>query len=255
MKIPLRKVEKILADNSPALLTAIGVTGTISTALLTARATFKAADLIYNERERQELMELGVPLDRKEEAQLVWKCYIPPVASGTITIVCIIMANRIGHRRAAAVAAAYSITQEAFTEYREKVIEKLGDKNERAVRDEIAQDQVTRNPVSTSEVIITSNGDVLMRDAYSGRYFTSNVEAVRKAANDLNNQILGFGYASLTEFYHAIKLDSTSVSDEVGWQHIFTPEFSATLTDDNKPCIVVTFSVEPVRDYYRFSGR
>jgi hypothetical protein len=248
----LRRVEKLVADNSPALLTAVGVTGTISTALLAAKASFKAADLILKEQEWQDLQELGHKLDRKEKFELVWKIYIPPVSTGLVTIVCIVMANRVGHRRAAAVAAAYSISQEAFTEYREKVIEKLGEKAERAVRDEVAQDQVTRHPVNSKEVIITGNGDVLMRDAYSGRYFKGNVEGIRKAVNDTNQQILGFGYASLTEFYHVIDLDRTAVSDEVGWKEMFTAEFSAAMTEDNLPCIVISYSVEPVRDYYRF---
>jgi hypothetical protein len=241
-----------VADNSPTLLTALGVTGTISTAVLAVRATFQAADLIYNERDRQDLMELGHPLDRKEEFQLVWKVYIPPVASGVVTIVCIIMANRIGHRRAAAVAAAFTVSQEAFEKYREKVVEKIGDKQERAVRDDVAQDQVRKDPPSR-EVIITGNGTVLCRDAFSGRYFESDVETIRKAINDLNQQILGFGYASLTELYALIGLDRTSVSDEVGWQKMITAEFSATMTEDNKPCMVLSYSVEPVRDYYRFS--
>jgi hypothetical protein len=194
MKIDLRRVEKLVADNSPTLLTALGVTGTISTAVLAVRATFQAADLIYNERDRQDLMELGHPLDRKEEFQLVWKVYIPPVASGVVTIVCIIMANRIGHRRAAAVAAAFTVSQEAFEKYREKVVEKIGDKQERAVRDDVAQDQVRKDPPSR-EVIITGNGTVLCRDAFSGRYFESNVETISKAINDLNQQILGIGYS------------------------------------------------------------
>jgi hypothetical protein len=247
MNFDLRRVEKILVDNSPTLLTAIGVTGTISTALLTARATFGAADIIMEAQNWQDIQELGHPLDRKEKVQLVWKVYIPPVATGVVTIVCIIMANRIGHRRAAAVAAAYSISQEAFEQYREKIVEKLGEKQERAARDEIAQEQVRRDP--PREVI----GDVLMRDSFSGRYFRSKVEDVRKAVNDVNQQILGMGYSSLTDFYHLINLDSTSVSDEVGWQKMFTAEFSGALTEDNQPCIVVSYSVEPVRDYYKFS--
>jgi hypothetical protein len=254
MKEILRRVEKLAADNSPTILTAVGVTGTISTAVLAARASFQAKDILIAAQAWQDMQELGHELDRKEKFELVWKVYIPAASTGMITVVAIIMANRIGHRRAAAVAAAFSISQEAFTEYREKVIEKLGEKPERAVRDGIAQDQVRRDPPKTTEVIITDNGDVLCRDAFSGRYFKSNVESIRKAVNDLNQQILGFGYASLTEFYILIGLDRTSISDEVGWQgKMITAEFSAAMTEDNKPCMVLNYSIEPVRDYYRFS--
>lgn len=248
----LRKVEKLLADNSPTLLTAIGVTGTISTAVLTARATFLAADLILNEQAWQDMQELGHPLDRKEKFELVWKVYIPPVSTGLVTIVCIIMANRIGHRRAAAVAAAYTVSQEAFAEYREKIVEKIGEKQERAARDEVAQERVTRNPPGDREVIITGNGDVLCMDAFSGRYFKNNVEAIRKAQNDVNQQILGMGYASLSDFYSLIGLERTDLSEEVGWQDMFTVDFSATVTEDSQPAIVISYSVKPVRNYHRF---
>lgn len=252
MKAYLRRIEKLVADNSPALLTAVGVTGTISTAVLTARASFQASELIIQEQRYQDMHELGHDLDRREKFDLVWKVYIPPVATGFVTIVCIVMANRIGHRRAAAVAAAYSITQEAFSEYRDKVIEKVGEKTERAVRDEVAQDRVTRTPVDSKEVIVTGNGDVLCMDAFSGRYFQGNVEALRKAMNDLNQQILGMGYASLSDFYSLIGLDRTTISEEVGWKELVDLQFSAVLTDGSKPCIVVDYKVEPVRDYYRF---
>lgn len=252
LKIPLRRVEKLLADNSPTLLTAVGVTGTISTAVLAARAGFKAQRLIIEEQNWQDLQELGHPLDRKEKFEIVWKVYIPPVSTGLVTIVAIVMANRIGHRRAAAVAAAYTLSQEAFEQYREKIVEKLGEKQERTARDEIAQETVTRKPPESREVIITGNGDVLCMDAFSGRYFKNNVEAIRKAQNDINQQILGMGYASLSDFYSLIGLDSTTISEEVGWQDMFTVDISATVTDDGQPCIVVNYSVKPVRNYYRF---
>lgn len=252
MRIPLRKVERLVADNSPTLLTAIGVTGTISTAVLAARAGFRAQRLILEEQNWQDLQELGHELDRKEKFEIVWKVYIPPVSTGVITIAAIVMANRIGHRRAAAVAAAYTISQEAFEQYREKILEKIGVKQEQVVRDGIAQERVTRNPPTSREVIITGNGDVLCQDAFSGRYFKNNVESIRKAQNDINQQILGMGYASLTDFYYLIGLDATDHSGEVGWKDMFTVEISAAVTDDGQPCIVISYSIKPVRNYYRF---
>lgn len=252
MRDALRKLERLVVDNSPALLTAVGVTGTISTAVLAVRATFNAADLIMHEEAWRSVQELGKPLERKEKVQLVWKCYIPPATTGIVTIACIVMANRIGNRRAAAVAAAYSITQEAFTEYREKIVEKFGAKQERAARDQVAQERVTRNPPTSREVIITGNGDVLCMDSFSGRYFKNNVEAIRKAQNDINQQILGMGYASLTDFYFLIGLDATDNSDEVGWQDMFTVDISTALTNDSQPCIVISYSAKPIRKYNRF---
>jgi len=181
-----------------------------------------------------------------------WKMYLPAVITGGVTVTCIIFSNRIGSRRAAAVAAAYSLTERAFEEYRDKVIEKLGDRKEQAIRDEIVQDRMDRHPPVQSQVIVTGTGDVLCTDAYSGRYFNSSIESIKQAQNNTNYQILHDGYASLTDFYGRIGLDPTQVSDDVGWNSDRMLEifFSAALTpNDQKPCVSIEFNVVPFRNY------
>lgn len=241
-----KRLEKLMVDNSPVILTAIGVTGTLTTAFLTGKATIKACDVI----DREELW-----VDNKRAMKRVWKFYIPPASSAAVTIACIILANRIGNRRAAALAAVYAISEKAFDEYRMKVVEKIGEKRERSLRDEVAQDRITNNPVGTREVIITGVGDVLCYEVFTGRYFNSDMEALRKAENDINHEVLHNSYASLTDFYYKIGLRPTGNSDEVGWNadKMLELEFSATISDDGRPCISVDFVVAPVRHYNRLS--
>ena len=241
-----KKFEKLLTDNSPVLLTSVGVAGTIATAVLTGKASFEAAKII-NEAEN------GYALEPKEKVELTWKLYIPPVIVGAGTVSAIVLANRIGTRRAAAMAAAYTISEKAYTEYREKVVEKLGEAKEQEVRDEIAQQRVNANPPN-NEVIIVDNGDVLFLESYTGRYFKSSMETVKKALNDTNYQMYSDMYASLGDFQQRIGLPRTSLSEEVGWtvEDKIEIEFSATLTEDQRPCIVMNYIVAPVRDYHRF---
>ena len=241
-----KKFEKLLTDNSPVLLTSVGVAGTIATAVLTGKASFEAAQII-NEAEN------GYALEPKEKVELTWKLYIPPVIVGAGTVSAIVLANRIGTRRAAAMAAAYTISEKAYTEYREKVVEKLGEAKEQEVRDEIAQQRVNANPPN-NEVIIVDNGDVLFLESYTGRYFKSSMETVKKALNDTNYQMYSDMYASLGDFQQRIGLPRTSLSEEVGWtvEDKIEIEFSATLTEDQRPCIVMNYIVAPVRDYHRF---
>lgn len=249
-----KRAEKITVDNSPLILTAIGVTGTITTAYLTAKATFKAAELILIERQERDYVITGRALEYREEAKVVWKLYIPATVTGALTIGAIIGANRIGTRRAAAMAAAYTISERAFDEYKEKIVEKLGEKKERAARDEIAQDRVDKNPVGKTEVIITGGGDVLCFDAYTGRYFYSDMETLKKAQNDVNYGILNNGYGSLNDFYSKIGLANITLGEEVGWSYESQLEihFTTTLSDDQRPCISINFVVMPVREYYKF---
>ena len=251
----VKRAEKFTVDNSPLILTAIGVTGTLTTTVLVSRVSFKVG-LDVNAGHYEPIMEGREPevYDFKGLVRTYWKEYIPPAGLAVITVASIICANRIGTRRAAAMAAAYTISERAFEEYREKIVEKIGDKKERDARDEIAQERVDRSPIGKTEVIITGGGDVLCFDAYTGRYFYSNMETLKKAQNDVNYSILNNAYASLNDFYNNVGLANIEVGEEVGWNYSDQLEliFSTTLSDDQRPCISISFQVMPIRDYYKF---
>lgn len=243
-----KRAEKLAIDNSPTILTGLAVAGTVATAIFAGRAAYLAATIIEDEVKNRQYK--NVPFDLEDKVRMTWTLYIPSVGMGVTTIVCIISANRIGSKRAAAMAAAYTLSEKAFTEYKDKVVEKLGEKKEQAVRDEIQQDRVNRNPVS--EVIIVS-GEQLCYDSHSGRYFQSDMESVKKAVNDLNYRILSDNYASLSDFYHLLGLEPTSVSDEVGWNvdKLLEIHFTSTLAKDGRPAIALEYRVEPIRGYFR----
>lgn len=242
---------KLLSDNAPTILTALGVTGTVTTAYLTGRASVKAVDMIREEEVNHEAMEWG-KLTPKEKFLLTWKEFIPAVGVGALTISCIIGVNRIGMRRTAALAAAYSLSEKAFDEYKAKVRERLGDSQERRVRDDIAQDQVNRNPLSRNEVILSGNGDVLCYDSITGRYFLSQMETLRRSMNDVNHQVLTQGYASLYNFFELVGLASTPYSHEVGWNmdELMDISFSAVLAEDGRPCMSINYNISPIRKYH-----
>lgn len=240
---------KLVSDNSPAILTAVAVVGVVTTAVLVAKAAPKAHQDILNEKS-----ERADEVDIIDQTKLVYKHYIPAAAVGTATIACIIGANTINSKRSAAIASAYGLTELAFREYRDKVVEHIGDKKETKVHDEVMQDVVRRNPVSESQVIMTGGGRSLFLDNFTDRYFESDMESVRTAVNDINEQIFGQEYASLNDFYNRVGLDGSVVGDEVGWTQSNKLEvrYSATLTKDGRPCVVIDYRKNPIRDYHRF---
>lgn len=250
-----KRVGKLAQDNSPAILTAIGVAGTLSTAFLTGRASYKAADLIrYGE-----YGSIGNTKHRsftpKQKVKLVWRFYVPAACSAGLTVAAIIFANQIGTRRAAAMAAAYTISEKAYAEYREKVVEKIGANKERQVRDELAQDRVTKNPPGSNQVLLTASGNVLFHEASTGRYFRCDVETLRQAQNKINYQVLNDSYASLTDFYYLIGLPPTTMSDELGWNsdnEQLELIFSAVMTEDGQAAISMEYRVKPIRNYWKF---
>jgi hypothetical protein len=249
----LKHTRHLAHENKSVLLTAVGVVGTVSTAVLTGRASFKAAEVIREEqRDLRDPSDIALPdFDLKTKINLVWTLYIPPVGVGALTIAAIVFANRIDAQKAAALAAAYGVSERTLQEYREKVLEKLGEKKEQAIRDEIAQDRVNRDPVENKQVIIAGSGEVLCYDNISGRYFQSSVEEIKTAENKVNWELLHHNQASLSFFYEQIGLPPTRHSDEVGWNsnNLLEVMFNTTMSSDKRPCITLDFVVGPTTDY------
>jgi hypothetical protein len=243
--------EKYMIDNSPRILSALGVTGTLTTAYLTAKASFKVGDLLREaEKDRVQLYELPPPpMDKWDKTKLAWKYYIPAVASGAATVACIVAANSIGASRYAALAAAYKLSEKSSQEYKDKVLEKLGIKKEQEIRDETAQDAIKRHPMG-SQVIVTGNGDVPCYDKYSARYFKCDMQTLKKAMNDINYRVIQDGSATLAEFYEMIDLPTTLPSEEVGWDHEnqFKIHFSSLINEEDDPTIVIDYEVAPMRN-------
>jgi hypothetical protein len=155
-------------------------------------------------------------------------------------------------RRTAALATAYKISETALTEYKDKVVETIGEKKEKQVRDKIDKDHIDKDPVSKKEVIITKAGETLCYDMLSGRYFKSDIEQIKKAVNELNRRMMNDMYISLNEFYDELGLSHTAIGYEIGWNidsGLIETDFSSQIADDGTPCIVVGYSVAPKYNY------
>jgi hypothetical protein len=245
-----KQAKKMLSDNSPVILTALGVTGTITTAYLAAKGAFRAQEALLMEDKKRTATapaDAEVPvLTTKEIVGLTWKFYVPAVVSGATTITCIIGANYIGTKKAAALAAAVTFSEKALEEYQTKTKELLGPEQEAVIRKEIEQD---RKDAKAPLAVFLGNDDVLFLDAYSGRYFQCNKEKIRRALNDINYQILHSDWATVSDFWDKVGLEPTSTSDEEGWniEHPLEIEFGCHETPDGKPCMSYEFMVVPVR--------
>lgn len=261
----VHKARFLLNDHSTTILTGLGVGGTVVTTVLTARATFKAAEIIAKESKLADtqlrvegMMDAGSeivfherPLTKTEKTKLVWTVYLPPAAAGVLTITCIIVANKISSKKIAALAVAGGISERALQEYKDKVVEKLGPRQDQKIRDDIAQDRVNANPPKQNEILLVGNGEVLFFDQLTGRYFNSTVEKVRSAENKVNFELIHYMSCSLSFFYEEIGLPPTTYTDSVGWNLHNKMEvvFSTVMSQDNRPCIAIDFKHPPMHDY------
>jgi len=252
-----KRAGKVAANNSPAILTALSVSGAITSVYLAAKGAFRASEIIRDaEDHRNEANAVDgsdIPeIDFRMKAELTWKVYIPAATCLAMTITATICANRVSERRAAAMASAYAFAEKSFKEYREKTLKKVGKGKEQAIRDEIAEDHVATNPPNPTVLALAAQqGSVLCRDKWSDRYFVSDMESIRKAVNDFNHELINSTHLSLTEFYHLIGLAPIGASDELGWDSNDKLELNYTtaLTKNNVPCLVIDFVNRPNHRY------
>lgn len=247
-------VRTSVTKHSPAILTGLGIAGLLTTTVLAVRATPKALQRIEAAKETTGKEKL-TPI---ETVKATWKCYVPATLTATTSVVCLVGAHSVHMRRHAALATAYKISETALTEYREKVIETIGEKKEQIIKEKIEKDHVDKNPVNSSEVIMTKKGETLCFDYYSSRYFESDIEQVKKAFNSLNSALLREDYVSLNDLYFELGLDSTGIGDAMGWnigrvgRNLVSPSISTQMASDGRPCIVVSCEPAPEHDYEKY---
>ena len=122
--------------HSPIILTAVGVVGVVTAGVLAARATLKLEETLDTAKERLTLVDTrGVPINSKTKAvalnylDLV-KLYGPSVTLGAASLVCIISAQGILHKRNAALVMAYKGLEETYNRYRSLVAEEYGEEKD-----------------------------------------------------------------------------------------------------------------------------
>ena len=243
--------QAVLSKHSPEILTGIGIAGMITTTILAVKATPKALQGIEDAKKEQQVEKL-TPV---ETVKATWKCYVPAAVTGVASISCLIGASSVNARRMTALTTAYKLSETALSEFKDTVIETIGEKKEKTVREKVAEKTVKNNPVTSSEVLFTGNGDTRFYDPMSARHFSSNIDKVKKAENNLNNAMLHSitGYASLNEFYDELGLSHTDVGDQFGWnaENLIKMDVHAVVDDDGNPTIVLVYVSRPDYNYYR----
>lgn len=248
----VKNTKGALIKNGPGLLTGLGIAGMLSTIAFAVKATPKALKRIDQEKDQLEV-DVLTPL---ETVKVTWKYYIPAAITFTTSAACLIGASSVNARRNAALATAYTLSETALKEYKAKVIETIGEKKEKIIREKIDKDHIDRKPVTKSNVIFTEKGNTLCFDYHSGRYFKSDIDHIKRAVNELNRRLVGNGYVSLNDFYDELDLEHTKMGYDLGWDlddGNVEIDFSAQIANDDTPCIVINYEVAPHHNFDRFA--
>lgn len=241
-------VLKSAKKHSPELLVVLGVVGFVGTVIMAVKTTPKAQEIIRKEERRK-----NGPLTTKEKVAATWKVYVPTAVTGIASVACVLGGTATNCKRNAALAAAYATSESTMRIYREKVIETLGEKKEKIVRDEVAKEQIRRDPIESKQVFITPRGKTLCYDPLSGRYFESDIEQIKKAVEELNKRLRNEMFVTLNEYYDLIGLPAIKMGDVIGWSvddHPVDPYYTSQLASDDRPCFVIDMDAPYPKRHY-----
>ena len=249
IKIPksLHKLKRTIVKHSPEILTGIGIFGMITSTVLAVKATPKALELIEEEKEEQDVEKLSV----KDTIKTTWKCYIPTAISTVSSAACVILANSIHLKRNTILATAYKLSESAFLEYKDKVIEKIGKEQEAEIEREVRKSHADKAERS-SEVDSISSQIFTFKEPNSGRYFQSSFSKIRKIVSELNEEIAKMNYISLNDFYYELGLDNTTDGYEKGWNiwnGWLQVHFESVINDNDELYIQMRYETPPYNNY------
>lgn len=268
-----KKIIEFGVEHGDTILRVCAVGGVVGTAVETGRAAIKARDTIkaheMDEELKCERIEQvdGVETNHIvyyrertfiEKTRLTWKIWARPVFVGGTTIACIIWSDKISTKQKLALAAAYSMSEEAAKEFKDKVAETIGEKKTEKIENAITQDHMNNNPVPADEYITyTGCGEQLMYDWWSGRYFRGGQNEVDKKVNMLNKRIARKKKAStVNDLYELLNIPQIPIGDEWGWTYHpdiedgdVTVHYYPAISSKGEPCIEVRVNPELLHIY------
>lgn len=228
------------SKHSPHILFGAGVIGVVTAAVLASRATLKLDTIVDDAKTQLEKFdsvankEEYTDEDRiKDKAQLyaltavkIGKLYAPSVLLGAASIGMLTGSHTVLTKRNAALTAAYAAIEKGFQQYRDRVIEDLGEDKDRQYRFGLEKHSVTEideNGKKTNvEKIVrtgTSPYGVLFHEGNPNwkplpeyNYFF-----LRVIERELNDRLTAKGYVFLKDVLEELGFEPTPASCVVGW--------------------------------------
>lgn len=212
--------KSFLSKNASTILTIVGGVGVVGTAVLAAKATPKALALVEEAE-----VEKGEKLTTWETVKAAGPAYIPAVAAGAGTLMCVVGANVLNKRHQAAVVSAYALINESYNQYKGKLKELYGEEAHNNIIDALAVEKAEEVRVYNQSIATLCDLSVedgtsdtrLFYDEFGNRCFESTIERVMNAEYHLNRNFVLRGYVTLNEFYEFLGLEQTEYGSTVGW--------------------------------------
>lgn len=224
---------------SPEILTAVGVVGTVTSAVMASRATLKLEPIIDSTRagvedvrSRRNDVDYSESEYAKDLAYIytinsrdLIKLYGPAVTLGVASIGCLVGAHGIMKKRNIALAAAYKTVEHSFSEYRKRVVSEFGEEKDREYRIPMEKREVKDKETGKTKTVSHVNPNNISGYA---RFFDEtcpqwtktpeyNLLFLRCQQNWANDLLQARGHVFLNEVYDSLGMPRSQAGSVVGW--------------------------------------
>ena len=240
-----------LKKHSPEILLVTGVVGTVASAILACKATTKLSGVLEDTQqnlndikdyvETTGYSEQYTAEDHKKDTVIIYtksamemvKLYAPAVALGAVSIASILTAHNVLNKRYLAASAAYTAVENAFKQYRGRVVERFGKELDHELKynikakevDEIVVNEDGSETVNTKVIEVADNPNEYSpyarvyddgcigweKDAEHNRFFLQCQQTLA------NQKLQAQGYLFLNEVYKMLGIPESKVGQLVGW--------------------------------------
>ena len=149
-----------------------------------------------------------------ETLQVCWKEYLPTVAVGTGSLICIFGANVLSRRQQASLASAYAALESAYQGYRRKVCSILGPDTDAMIEKAVEQEkQDIEDDLPPWDEVQT----FYLPCCGKAAFFERTMEEVVQAEYHINRNLVLRGEVTLNEFLSFLGLEAVEEGDMIGW--------------------------------------
>lgn len=224
--------------SSPGLLFGAGIVGVGVSTVLACRATLKMDEVLSEAKGKVDLANTlqhddYSDFDRKRDLHVIRvqtsikivRLYSPAIIVGGLSIAALTRSHNILTKRNAALTAAYAALERGFNEYRQRVISKYGEEEDRNLRYGTREVAVI-DPETKEKKMITrvapGEPSIYARffDRNSGSWSKEpeyNLIFLKAQQNWANDLLHARGHVFLNDVYDMLGLERSSAGSVVGW--------------------------------------
>ena len=235
-----------IKKHSPEILMVAGIAGTVASTIMACKATTKIDKILEDKNYKVEKIHEAVDSevidytveDSKKDLTIVYaqtgvklaKLYAPAIALGVLSIGSIVAGQRILKKRNIALAAAYTVVDKGFKDYRKRVVERFGQEIDKELRYNIKAEEIevktideNGNEVVSKEVVntVNTNSDYARFFDASCEAFTKspeyNLMFLKRQQDWANEKLRTQGYLFLNDVYEMLGMQKAPYGQIVGW--------------------------------------